>query len=249
MGPGKVFALARAMAGQSGVSSTSTPTSTVLTSQLTWVAGLAAGAEVLGPSDQALDVRPGASQQLNLMDSNGTARLFVTTGGRVGVTAGTAASPGVQFDGDTDLGFFRLAADQYAITCGGLTRKVFGGSITLTDNVATTICTIALASGARVGGTIHYSIDVTDNTDHQVRTGSVDFAAVDKATTLTSQITENDTQAVAVSAGTLTDAWSISDGTNAISIQVTADSSLTPTSMVIRFELSLFGSAATVTVP
>jgi len=113
------------------------------------------------------------------------------------------------------------------------------------------VATISLAAGQRVGGKISYSIDVSDSTDFQVLTNYVVFSAVDKAGVLSSNITESVASSFAESAGgsTLADTWTILDGTNEIEIQLNANSSLTPTSMSVRFNLELYSATAIVTIP
>lgn len=165
--------------------------------------------------------------------------------GQFGWSSDTDASSGTY-----DTGLARSAAGVVAVTNGStVIKSLTGGATTLTDNTATSLFTIALASGAFCGGTIRYSILVTDGTDHQVRTGMVTFSAVDKAGVLTSAIDEAAGQSIAASAGTLTDAWTILDGSNAITIRLQADSSLTPSAMTVRWNADIFGAATTVTVP
>jgi hypothetical protein len=108
-----------------------------------------------------------------------------------------------------------------------LVNSITGGRVDLTDNTATTVATVALAASARCGGTITYTIEVEDNLgDFQSLSGQVQFAAVNKAGTYTTSITEDAVQGSALSAGTLADTWTITTGTNLINIQLNANSSL-----------------------
>lgn len=75
------------------------------------------------------------------------------------------------------------------------------------------------------------------------------FAAVDKAGVLTTAIADSTTHPEALSSGTFAESWSILDGANSISIQCDANTSLAGATLVIRFEVSLFGADATITVP
>ncbi len=181
-------------------------------------------------------------------DSNYGPRI---TAAGLSCSAGGFIAAGSYVVGDSsDVGLSRVAANTMAVTnASSVVTSLTGGATTITDNTATSLFTIALASGAFCGGTIRYSILVTNGTDHQVRTGMMTFSAVDKAGVLTSAIDEAAGQSIAVSAGTLTDAWTILDGSNAITIRLTADSSLTPTAMTVRWNADIFGSATTVTVP
>jgi hypothetical protein len=176
--------------------------------------------------------------------------VTLTSSGVVRTGDGSVSAPSLSFASDTNTGVFRLTANQLAVGADGLTTKVFGGAVALTDNVATTVCTLGLTTGGKVAVKLHYAIDVSNGTDHQVTTGAIHFAAVDKAGTLTaSTVVESSDQITAVSSGTLNDTWSRVDGTDQIAIRVQADSSLTPTSMTCRFELTLLSGAATVTIP
>ncbi len=108
----------------------------------------------------------------------------------------------------------------------------------LTNNSAIGLFTISLPTLAMAGGQIHYSITASDGTDMQVHTGLVNYAAVNKGGVYTTSIVDADTPAVdatATSSGTLTDAWTITTGTNIITINCQAISSLTPTTLTIKY--------------
>lgn len=107
----------------------------------------------------------------------------------------------------------------------------------LTDNSAIGLFEVSLPSGAIAGGQFLYSGECTNGTDHQSHSGVVTWCAVNKAGTITATIAhssgagglEND----AVSAGTITDTWTIVAGTNKVTITVNVNSSLTPTMLRI----------------
>lgn len=96
--------------------------------------------------------------------------------------------------------------------------------VALTDNVATTIATVSIGGSGMAGGTIHAVIQVTNGTDRQILSQVIEWAMVTKTAVFTTNITAT-TGAKAVSGGTLTATWTI---TSAGVIQVTADTSLTP---------------------
>jgi hypothetical protein len=115
---------------------------------------------------------------------------------------------------------------------------IIPSEVAISDGVAKSLFEIALPSGGIAGGSIEYSIQATDGTDHQALTGYVTFAAINKGGAYTTQITEvAGNQAKAVSAGTITAAWTILNGTNKVTIQVTGDTSLTPTAFVIYYKI------------
>lgn len=117
------------------------------------------------------------------------------------------------------------------------------GTKVLTDGVATSFVDIALAAGEMIGGEVRYVIYATDGTELQVHSGSITFAAVDVAGALTSDIDEvylAASETEASSAGTLTDAWSVVDGVNKISIACNSNSSLTTPTITLKYTVYLY---------
>ena len=117
-------------------------------------------------------------------------------------------------------------------------RYLANGFKVLTDAAATDILSCTLASGSAIGGVIHYTIEVTDGTDFQSETGYVFYSAVNKAGAVTRTITEAADSQQAVSAGTLTTTWAISNASPAV-VSVNADTSLTPSTGYPRITFSL----------
>ena len=108
----------------------------------------------------------------------------------------------------------------------------------LVNNTATSIFSIPLTSLGMAGGNISITINVTDGTDIQSYTGYISFSAVNKAGTYTTSIHYNGTPDIVMSnISTLVVTPSILTGTNIITIQVNANSSLTPTSMKCYYTL------------
>ena len=98
---------------------------------------------------------------------------------------------------------------------------------TIANGSPTSLADIACASGAVCGGVLHYLVRVFDATDWQALSGIVTYSAVNKAGTLTLTITENTAnQAKAVSAGTLTLAWTFVTGTAKGTIKLQPTTSL-----------------------
>lgn len=118
---------------------------------------------------------------------------------------------------------------------------------TIVDGSATSLFDVYCPSGGRCGGAFFYTIQTSDGTDHQSLTGMVTYAAVNKAGTLTLTITSaaaND--AKAVSAGTLTVAFTFVTGTNKGTVKVQPTGSLTETLYTIT--LTLLPTVGTVTL-
>lgn len=109
--------------------------------------------------------------------------------------------------------------------------------VTITDASATTLFSVPLAASAGSGGVLSYEVFASDSTDFQVMAGLVAFGAVNKAATITTNISEIGTPAKAVSSGTLTLAWTMTDDTNQYSVKLQPTGSLTETTYYVRFTI------------
>lgn len=112
---------------------------------------------------------------------------------------------------------------------------IVGNPKTLTD-AATSMFEVALPTTGRTGGFILWTIHASDGTDHQVRSGISSWAAVNKAGSYTTQVTNNTSNdAVAQSSGTVTATWAFLNGTDKVTMQVTPTGSLTETTYYISY--------------
>lgn len=92
--------------------------------------------------------------------------------------------------------------------------QVVAPAKTIVDGSATTLSNVYCPTGAIAGGYFTYTVLASDGTDFQSLSGLVTYASVNKAGTITATITEvAANQAKAVSAGTLTLAWTITTNT------------------------------------
>ena len=111
----------------------------------------------------------------------------------------------------------------------------------LTDATAVSLFEVALPASTMCGGKISYSVYCTDGTDFQANTGTIIYSAVNKAGAYTTDIKAFRTDLVigvetsASSSGTLADTWTIVAGTNKVTLKVSADTSLTPTSFEVIY--------------
>lgn len=143
-----------------------------------------------------------------------------------------------------------LDAIQYVLANGfGSTDLNIGNRIytkaatrTLTESSATGLVDIAVAAGAVATGRLYYSVQANDATDFQAISGSIQFAVVNKAGTLTSALS-TEVQATAVSSGTLTATTTAVAGTNKITLSINAVSSLTQTTLRAKWQLHHDGYA------
>jgi len=116
-------------------------------------------------------------------------------------------------------------------------RFIVPSEVNLTDGVAVSLFEIALPTLTMASGNIIYGIEATDGTDMQTHSGKVTFSVVNKGGVYTKQITDDTavTDSKAVSVGTLDDTWTILEGTNKVTIQLSVNTSLTPTSMKLFY--------------
>lgn len=116
----------------------------------------------------------------------------------------------------------------------------------LTAASATNFTLVSVASGSYVAGYIPYSIEATDATDYQARSGVLVFSAVNKAGTVTCTVATvtSAVEVAAVSSGTLTNTFTCADSTsNGVLIKANAASSLTETVLQIRYRVNIAGTA------
>jgi len=153
--------------------------------------------------------------------------------------------------GETALAFFSgtggAAIEHFRIKSNGVVVRnqrtsEYNGVKTLADGVATGFVDILIAAGEFLGGEIIYSIYVTDGTDYQAHSGSIAFNAVNKAGTVTSDIEETylaASESEVVTAGTLTDDWTITNGTGKITINCNANTSLAGATITLKYTIRL----------
>ena len=121
----------------------------------------------------------------------------------------------------------------------------------LTGGTETAFVRISCADDSSLGGVIHYAIYAKDaGNDMQLRTGSVNFAIVNKTggAGLTCGLGTVINEAVTTSSGTLTVTFDADvSGADVADIRANAVSSLTETTLDIRYRVEIFGPSTTVT--
>lgn len=121
-----------------------------------------------------------------------------------------------------------------------VTDQVFlHGFKALADNTAVPVLEIALPAGAQAGAHMAFTVIGTDGTSQQAHSGIVNLSAVNKAGVYTKTATELATTdaAALTDASTLTMTWSWTDGTNKVTLNLNANSSLTPTYLRMYYTL------------
>ena len=134
---------------------------------------------------------------------------------------------------------------------GDLNAVVIEGanSKTLTESTPTSFVRVDVSANSFVGGTIYYTIYANDGTNYQARVGSFNFGAVNESEdTETSDLGAVTDEALPLSAGTLTVAFTTDDSpTNGFNIQANAVSSLSQTTLQIKYRVLISSGTATVT--
>jgi hypothetical protein len=109
---------------------------------------------------------------------------------------------------------------------------------------------VTMPSDSYIGGNVEYSVEASDATDFQARSGVLAFSAVSKVAAITCTVATVSAavEVVAVSAGTLANTFTCADGTGGLlELRAAADSSLTPTTLRIRYRVNTTNSGVTVT--
>lgn len=122
-------------------------------------------------------------------------------------------------------------------------------SKTLTESSATNFVRVDVSAGSFVGGTIFYTVYADDGSNFQARSGSFNFSIVNEsADTETAGISTVSSESIAANGGTLTVSFSTSDTpTDGINFQANAVSSLSQTTLQIKYRVMISSGTATVT--
>ena len=123
-------------------------------------------------------------------------------------------------------------------------RLIVAPEKSLTNGTAANILGLSLPSGSRAGLIFQWSVEATDGTDHQVVSGQSAISLVNKAGTLTSNVSALGTPASAVSAGTLAVVFDASLVGNIATIRCNAASSLTASTGYPRLHFTLLNQSA-----
>lgn len=131
-----------------------------------------------------------------------------------------------------------LASFTYAQQVGG-PYGINSYAKSMADNVVTPIFNVSLPDGRSTGGQIIYTIHVVGNLwDLQAHSGTVLYVGVNKGGVYTTDILHIAIlEAEASSAGTLTDTWTITTGSNEIILNLNTNTSLTPVSMIMYYHI------------
>lgn len=122
-----------------------------------------------------------------------------------------------------------------------------GATKTIVDGSPTSLFEVVCATGEMVGGTFTFLVRAADGTDFQADAGFASYAAVSKAGTITRTVTYvAANEAKAVSAGTITLAFTMTDDTGKATVKVQPTGSLTETTYTIEIIVTPIRGAVTI---
>lgn len=166
---------------------------------------------------------------------------------QTGKGTGTASPSVFKIDGDALGGTTGTTAHTL------VNRVTYNGSgKALTSGAAATLFDVPLAaSPSSGGGQVLYTITATDGTDIQVTSGVLRWTARRTGAGPTyAQNVSIDTESTTASSGALSSSWALVAGTNKMSMQVTATSTvITPTTFEIVYEVHSQGRSDVNAIP
>lgn len=203
---------------------------------------LVLGREAAAVLQMGADAATATTQTLKAHDGTGTdkdgAILQISGGQSTGTARGGATSHRTSLS----------AASTGASVNSYSTRDYHSAKpVSLTESAATTFANISIASAGQAGARLICTVEASDGTDHQSLTSQVTVDGINKAGTLTATLTQSD-NAAAASAGTLTATYSVTAGTNSIDIKCNAVSSLTQTTLRVKWSIVSLNSNGVATV-
>lgn len=115
-------------------------------------------------------------------------------------------------------------------------RQIITKRKALSDGSNVNLVTITLPTLTGAGGFLDYTAYATNGTDVQIRRGVVAFSAINKAGTYTTETSIVD-ETSSASTGTLSCSFNFSNGTNQTTLRANCDTSLTPTTFYLIYQV------------
>jgi hypothetical protein len=201
------------------------------------VTTVSAGNELQVGSDSAT----AAAQKITGPDGLGSDKV----GGALTIEGGLPTGTGAAGDVNINAAFSSTTG---STEIASVQRAVYRAKrLSLTDNTATTVMTVAVPAGAACSGMLEVEASTLDATNVQSHHSHVGWAIAQVVAggTYATDIDEIDSNAV--TSGTYADTWAIVTGTNTAAIQATFNSSLdTATSLVLT---AISNSGCVITFP
>jgi hypothetical protein len=190
----------------------------------------------------AVKTGTGAQRQISINGSAvniqvaGTTRMAISATGIVPSSAGSTLDLG----STTSTQMFRHAY---------VTTSIQGGAVkTLTETSATGFVTVAIPNSGGCAGYVDYTVFAADATNTQLKSGQLYFSAAATSGGTVTAATISDVNTLnPVTSGTLSNTMTQTTGANLITLLANATSSLTQTTLEIRYRVMLQGGTCTVT--
>lgn len=219
----------------------------VITAQNTNASGTAARAQFQASADTAA---------LSIV-SHGTGRTVSRWGQAVGgyaeitATSGNGLEIGTSFSAPVRIGTNSVSAividTAQNITLPGPSIQNTG-SRTLTESSATAFVAITVANSSACSGYVDYTVFAADATNTQAKSGQLFFSTVANSSGTVTKATINDANTLnPVSSGTLTNTMTDTTGANTYTLLANAVSSLTQTTLNIKYLVHVTSGNCTVT--
>lgn len=187
--------------------------------------GTTAGLQITSRVEIAFQIADRSGEELTVRAGDG---FGTGNGGALYLASGTGTIPG-------SLSLRTPAQGSSSVVERYLVNAV---SKALVNTTATSIFTATVASNTMIGGSVHLTVRANDATDFQSTSVFFIYAAVNDAGTVTSQVTLNaGNTATIATTGTLTVTASATNGAGIITVQITATSSLTPTTLDATYQV------------
>lgn len=201
----------------------------------------------------------GGSIQNTIYSTDGTSDLVVSHGAGFTTIAKFSATNGLIIGTGDDLGLARASAGVLKVTDGssGDGSLYVGISIqgwqtkTLTESAATGFVEIPLAQNTVIGGFVEYVVRTTNGTDYSVESGQLFFTGASKTN---GTVDDADVGLVGTpvqsttAANTFTNQFTVTKGTNKITLNCQSDSTLTSTDTITLFYRVHLNGAQTETI-
>ncbi|KKN52701.1 hypothetical protein LCGC14_0609820 [marine sediment metagenome] len=214
----------------------------------------------------ALEINPPApdlaGEMVHIWDGTGGAatcetntRLCIETDDTAGNFInflGTAGTQGLLFGdtGDPNVGqvTYAQATNDLRLTANTVDRVIYNGTVRTISDSSVDLFEVDVGTSLGVGGIIDFHVFAGDATDFQTITGFVTYTAVNKAGTLTLDVTyDTANESKSVSSGTLTLAFAIAeDNADKAMISVTGTGSLTESTYTMIYTVTPLSVGAVV---
>jgi hypothetical protein len=187
-------------------------------------------------------VKTGSATQRSLIFNSGSSYAFQVAGSQKWTIDSTTIQPAATNTSDLGLTNRAFRTAYVATSLQGSATK------TLPETTATGFVTIAIPNSGGCAGYVDYTVFAADATNTQLVSGQLFFsAAATSGGTVTAAAVSDQHTLNPVTSGTLTNTMTSTTGANLLTLLANATSSLTQTTLEVRYRVMLQGGVCTVT--